>query len=172
MLPHSYTLYRYPQAVTKLDSSDDAAIAAINEVRSFLEGSQGSKIERVIFCNFQNKDVKCYSEYLPEVFPPTEEDIAAAKQDKKMKENGAAAEQAKKTKEDGAAAKQDKKTKEDNSSGEYEVIPDSGDKLPTVALATQTRKPAGLPEVKAKNLSPQSQIPGLEMTREETPLRT
>ena len=147
----------------------------------------------MIFCNFKDDDVECYAEYLPEVFPPTKDDLAAAKQEKKktkdekMEEPPAALKQEKKKTEEGpAAAKPEKKTKpeekskpekktktdEDSSSGEYEVIPDSGDKLPTDTLPMQDQRIAERPGVKANSLSQQFHIPGLELTREETPTRT
>jgi O-acetyl-ADP-ribose deacetylase len=50
-------VYGYP--------SPDAADAAISEVRSFLSGSRGDKIERVVFCSFEMKDVHAYTETLP-----------------------------------------------------------------------------------------------------------
>ncbi len=50
-------VYGYP--------SPEAAEAAISEVRSFLTGSDGEKIERVVFCSFEMKDVKAYIEALP-----------------------------------------------------------------------------------------------------------
>lgn len=81
-------VYGYP--------SDEAARAAIDEVRKFLtEGDNGGKLERVIFCSFMPKDVNAYQAILPyilhfvsldvhsltdysEYFPPTEDDLAAA----------------------------------------------------------------------------------------------
>ncbi|KAJ5769480.1 ADP-ribose glycohydrolase MACROD2 [Penicillium odoratum] len=51
-------IYGYPNR--------DAAIAAADEVRKFLETSQDAhKIERVIFCLFQDVDVGIYNEVLP-----------------------------------------------------------------------------------------------------------
>lgn len=50
-------VYGYP--------SPDAADTAISEVRSFLTGSDAEKIERVVFCSFEMKDVKAYTETLP-----------------------------------------------------------------------------------------------------------
>lgn len=51
-------VYGYP--------SDEAAHAAADEVRSFLEAPENAgKLERVIFCNFESKDEKAYEEALP-----------------------------------------------------------------------------------------------------------
>ena len=50
-------IYGYP--------SDDAAEAALDEVRNFLEGSQGSKLDRIVFCSFLDKDVDAYAKALP-----------------------------------------------------------------------------------------------------------
>lgn len=50
-------IYGYP--------SDDAARAALSEVKSFLEGPKGERIEKVIFCNFMQKDVDAYNKIMP-----------------------------------------------------------------------------------------------------------
>ena len=50
-------VYGYP--------SVDAAKVAISEVRSFLIGSHGDDIDRVIFCSFEMKDVNAYIAILP-----------------------------------------------------------------------------------------------------------
>lgn len=50
-------IYGYP--------SDSAARAALSEVRSFLEQPEGEKIEKVIFCNFMQKDVDAYNKIMP-----------------------------------------------------------------------------------------------------------
>lgn len=50
-------IYGYP--------SDSAARAALSEVRSFLERPEGEKIEKVIFCNFMQKDVDAYNKIMP-----------------------------------------------------------------------------------------------------------
>lgn len=56
-------VYGYP--------SQDAAMKACETVRHFLENdSKASKIERVIFCNFLDKDVKAYEQAIPTYFPP------------------------------------------------------------------------------------------------------
>ncbi|KAJ5538723.1 ADP-ribose glycohydrolase MACROD2 [Penicillium frequentans] len=61
-------IYGYPNR--------EAAIAAADEVRNFLETSQDApKIDRVIFCLFQDVDVKIYNQILPHVFPPTDDDL-------------------------------------------------------------------------------------------------
>jgi O-acetyl-ADP-ribose deacetylase (regulator of RNase III) len=51
-------VYGYP--------SDLAAEAAIDEVRKFLGGPANiGKLERVIFCNFERKDVDAYEDVIP-----------------------------------------------------------------------------------------------------------
>lgn len=50
-------IYGYP--------SDEAAEAALTEVKSFLTKSDGEKIDKVIFCNFMQKDVDAYTETMP-----------------------------------------------------------------------------------------------------------
>lgn len=50
-------IYGYP--------NDDAAYAVLDEVRIFLEKPEGEKINKVVFCNFLDKDVNIYAETLP-----------------------------------------------------------------------------------------------------------
>jgi O-acetyl-ADP-ribose deacetylase (regulator of RNase III) len=50
-------VYGYP--------SRHAAEDAIKEVRNFLVGPNIGKLERVIFCNFEQKDVTAYEEFIP-----------------------------------------------------------------------------------------------------------
>jgi O-acetyl-ADP-ribose deacetylase len=50
-------VYGYP--------SVDAAKTAISEVKSFLTGPHRDKIERVVFCSFEMKDVNAYNAVLP-----------------------------------------------------------------------------------------------------------
>ena len=50
-------VYGYP--------SEEAARVAISEVRDFLTGPGGRKIEKVIFCTFTQLDVKAYEKFLP-----------------------------------------------------------------------------------------------------------
>lgn len=50
-------VYGYP--------SQDAARAAVREVYAFLKKPEGQKLEKVIFCNFLDKDVKAYAQVLP-----------------------------------------------------------------------------------------------------------
>ena len=52
-------VYGYP--------SKGAAEAAIDETRKFLEKPDGKKLDKVIFCNFLDKDVNAYSRILPYV---------------------------------------------------------------------------------------------------------
>lgn len=50
-------VYGYP--------STEAAQIAISEVRKYLEGPDGEKIERVVFVTFEPKDVQAYNDKLP-----------------------------------------------------------------------------------------------------------
>jgi O-acetyl-ADP-ribose deacetylase (regulator of RNase III) len=50
-------IYGYP--------SNDAAPVAIQAVKDFLEGEDGDKLEKVIFCTFVSKDVDAYNYWLP-----------------------------------------------------------------------------------------------------------
>jgi O-acetyl-ADP-ribose deacetylase (regulator of RNase III) len=51
-------VYGYP--------SGEAAQAAADEVRKFLEAPENAgKLERVIFCNFEQKDEAAYEEVIP-----------------------------------------------------------------------------------------------------------
>jgi len=84
-------VYGYP--------SDDAAEAAISEVRNFLDEGHGDGLEAVVFCNFLEKDQRAYQEYLPMYFPPTDEDNAAENAGKEGagEDKGAATESAPET---------------------------------------------------------------------------
>ena len=60
-------VYGYP--------SGEAAEIACREVRRWLEDQENDedaegKVERVVFCLFENKDVRAYKEWLPKIFPP------------------------------------------------------------------------------------------------------
>jgi len=50
-------VYGYP--------SGEAAETAIGEVRRFLESGRGERLERVVFCNFMEKDERAYEKWLP-----------------------------------------------------------------------------------------------------------
>jgi O-acetyl-ADP-ribose deacetylase (regulator of RNase III) len=50
-------VYGYP--------SDEAAEAAIAEVKRFLDSGKGDSLEKIIFCNFLEKDETAYFRYLP-----------------------------------------------------------------------------------------------------------
>ncbi|GAA5928793.1 hypothetical protein JCM10213_002558 [Rhodosporidiobolus nylandii] len=62
---------------------DAAAQTACDEVRKFLEGSDGDKIDAVIFTVFRQIDVNSYLDNLPAYFPPppSSEQPEAAQQD-------------------------------------------------------------------------------------------
>ncbi|KAG9784921.1 hypothetical protein KCU88_g2614, partial [Aureobasidium melanogenum] len=61
-------VYGYP--------SDAAALAAVREVYSFLRTPEGHKLDKIVFCNFMDKDVKAYAEVLPKILPPTKDDLS------------------------------------------------------------------------------------------------
>lgn len=50
-------VYGYP--------SDDAAPVAIKAVKDFLDGKDGDKLEKVVFCNFVKNDMDAYNKWLP-----------------------------------------------------------------------------------------------------------
>ncbi|KAL9078225.1 MAG: hypothetical protein Q9157_002843 [Trypethelium eluteriae] len=50
-------VYGYP--------SNEAAETALGEVRKFLEGKDGAKLDRIVFCSFMEKDQKAYEEWTP-----------------------------------------------------------------------------------------------------------
>lgn len=50
-------VYGYP--------SREAAETAISEVKKFLDEGKGGVLERIVFCNFMEKDEKAYDEVLP-----------------------------------------------------------------------------------------------------------
>ncbi|KAJ5135092.1 Appr-1-p processing [Penicillium bovifimosum] len=66
-------VYGYPSRL----AADDA----VKEVREFLTGPGSGKLERVVFCNFEAKDVRAYSVSIPKYFPPTPEDLATDESD-------------------------------------------------------------------------------------------
>ncbi|KFX96972.1 hypothetical protein O988_05079 [Pseudogymnoascus sp. VKM F-3808] len=70
-------VYGYP--------SQDAASVATKAVRGFLEGASGDKIDRVIFCTFEMKDVNAYNDWIPWAFPPAEQDLKGDEADKSEK---------------------------------------------------------------------------------------
>ena len=43
----------------------DAAEAALRVVRTFLQSAEGKKLDRIVFCSFDQKDVSAYAENLP-----------------------------------------------------------------------------------------------------------
>ncbi|KAJ9636881.1 hypothetical protein H2201_006501 [Coniosporium apollinis] len=59
-------VYGYP--------SGEAAEAACEEVRRFLESGRGDGLERIVFCNFMEKDERAYEEVIPKYFPPASEE--------------------------------------------------------------------------------------------------
>ena len=57
-------VYGYP--------SNAAAKVACETVRAFLEGTDGDKLDLVVFVTFLDKDVMAYQESIPKSFPPVE----------------------------------------------------------------------------------------------------
>lgn len=53
-------IYGYP--------STEAAPVALQAVRTFLEGENGDKIDKVVFCTFEMKDVIAYRDWIPYVY--------------------------------------------------------------------------------------------------------
>ncbi|TAQ89716.1 hypothetical protein B7494_g1973 [Chlorociboria aeruginascens] len=82
-------VYGYP--------SDDAAPVAIKAVRDFLEGEDGEKLDKVVFCTFVPKDVNAYNKWLPLYFPSAEPE---ANSDWEDVEGGESAENGAKEKEE------------------------------------------------------------------------
>ncbi|KAJ9605428.1 hypothetical protein H2200_010085 [Cladophialophora chaetospira] len=74
-------VYGYP--------SGAAARAAVREVYTFLRKPEGQKLDKVVFCNFLDKDVDAYAKYLPTIFPPTKEDLSHTGEFEEPEENEA-----------------------------------------------------------------------------------
>ncbi|KAF2193160.1 A1pp-domain-containing protein [Zopfia rhizophila CBS 207.26] len=55
-------IYGYP--------SGEASEVALETVRKFLDEGKGDEMERVIFCNFMQKDEDAYFKNIPKFFPP------------------------------------------------------------------------------------------------------
>jgi len=64
-------IYGYP--------STDAAVAACEVVKHFLDGDDGEKLDKIIFVTFEEKDVLSYNTVLPRYFPPSTETTAEQK---------------------------------------------------------------------------------------------
>jgi len=71
-------VYGYP--------SQDAAPVAIEAVKSFLEGEEGNKLDKVVFCSFEMKDVNAYNRWIPYFFPPTERDLRGEEKEEDWEE--------------------------------------------------------------------------------------
>ncbi|KAK2741136.1 hypothetical protein FQN57_005738 [Myotisia sp. PD_48] len=72
-------VYGYP--------SIDAANVALRTVREFLESSASSSIlEKVVFCTFEEKDVRAYKTLLPVYFPPTEANLSTSQLDSRKRD--------------------------------------------------------------------------------------
>ncbi|THV83188.1 A1pp-domain-containing protein [Aureobasidium pullulans] len=71
-------VYGYP--------SKEAAETAIGEVKKWLDtDNKADKLDRIIFCNFMEKDQDAYYECLPKYFPPAEESEEQSKRDTQSK---------------------------------------------------------------------------------------
>ncbi|KAK6221292.1 macro domain-containing protein [Colletotrichum tabaci] len=66
-------IYGYP--------SYEAAPIAAEVVRDFLDGEDSDKLDKVIFCTFEMKDVNAYNEALPVFFPPHDQTAAPTQTD-------------------------------------------------------------------------------------------
>ncbi|KAK2041962.1 macro domain-containing protein [Colletotrichum somersetense] len=66
-------IYGYP--------SREAAPVAAEVVREFLDGEDGKKLDKVVFCTFEMKDVVAYNETLPVFFPSTDHPAPAKETD-------------------------------------------------------------------------------------------
>ncbi|KAF3356254.1 hypothetical protein VdG1_06348 [Verticillium dahliae VDG1] len=51
------------------------SIAFSSVTRRFLEGPDGTKLSKIIFCTFEMKDVQAYDKALPKYFPPEEPNV-------------------------------------------------------------------------------------------------
>ncbi|KAI1851515.1 hypothetical protein JX265_012403 [Neoarthrinium moseri] len=71
-------IYGYP--------SLDASVAACETVKEFLDGENGSKMEKVVFVTFEEKDVRSYNMTLPRYFPPNSETSTEQKKASKAQE--------------------------------------------------------------------------------------
>ncbi|KAF2122257.1 hypothetical protein BDV96DRAFT_482947 [Lophiotrema nucula] len=58
-------VYGYP--------SGEASTVALETVRKFLEEGKGDDMERIVFCNFMQKDEDAYFKNIPTYFPPATE---------------------------------------------------------------------------------------------------
>ncbi|KAI9756960.1 MAG: hypothetical protein M1815_002526 [Lichina confinis] len=47
--------------------SVEAAYTAVDEVRKFLDGGMGESLERIVFCNFDEENVRAYLQVIPQV---------------------------------------------------------------------------------------------------------
>ncbi|KAF2821037.1 A1pp-domain-containing protein [Ophiobolus disseminans] len=65
-------VYGYP--------SGQASLVALETVRKFLEEEQADNLDRVIFCNFLQKDEDAYFEHIPIFFPPIETEDETTKE--------------------------------------------------------------------------------------------
>ncbi|KAI9874721.1 MAG: hypothetical protein M1830_009375, partial [Pleopsidium flavum] len=73
-------IYGYP--------SEEAAETAIGEVKRFLESGDGDGLERVVFCSFEAKDERAYEKFIPQFFPPTEQDLSTKDQQQQKAHEG------------------------------------------------------------------------------------
>ncbi|KAF2034197.1 A1pp-domain-containing protein [Setomelanomma holmii] len=66
-------IYGYP--------SGEASLVALETVRKFIDKEEtATKLDRVIFCNFLQKDEDAYFENIPTFFPPVEDEDESAKE--------------------------------------------------------------------------------------------
>ncbi|KAF2014295.1 A1pp-domain-containing protein [Aaosphaeria arxii CBS 175.79] len=70
-------VYGYP--------SGEASKTALATVREFLDSGKGEQLDRIIFCNFMQKDEDAYFENIPNFFPPVSEPSTAATEEAQSK---------------------------------------------------------------------------------------
>ncbi|KAJ2903784.1 O-acetyl-ADP-ribose deacetylase MACROD1 [Zalerion maritima] len=121
-------IYGYP--------SGKAAHVACRTIRGFLEGPDGDKLDKVVVCLFEMKDVEAYKRALPKHFPPAEESSEAAATDAEAQTEAQ------------TLPKEEASKTEDKSATEQEVVDakpaegDAADAKPAEATGEGEVKPA------------------------------
>ncbi|KUJ16480.1 A1pp-domain-containing protein [Mollisia scopiformis] len=119
-------IYGYP--------SDEAAPVAIKAVKDFLEGEDGDKLEKVVFCTFVQKDVDAYNHWLPRFFPSTEPE---AEDEWEEVEGGESAENGPATQEEKAKDTEEAKEEKEAEKKEEEAPVELPD-VPTTEPASES----------------------------------
>ncbi|CZT19877.1 related to hismacro and SEC14 domain-containing proteins [Ramularia collo-cygni] len=68
-------IYGYP--------SKEACVAAIEAVKGWLEADEerAKKMDRIVFCQFMDKDQRAYEEFIPQYFTPVTQEVNDQKED-------------------------------------------------------------------------------------------